>query len=262
MLPRRDHRYGRARTAHHGARPQRSAGTRDRDGGRRLHRCGVLVHQLYVVRRPRRHHRPYLRGYLRRHRTTLSAPIPSQITDRRRYRSPSPSHCSRGRCSCSTDRWTTECRRRPPREHATRFPDALVGSAQHSTLCLDTTLCLSRNRPTSTLPTLSPQTYPERSDRLQEVRVASPLRIQGSPRIPEQFRAVRSAVRRSPLPWVQIPPSPPREPQLSWGSLVCAPRQPGSGSSGRAQAIAIRRRRTSRSMSSSFLTYTQPAPSV
>lgn len=36
----------------------------------------------------------------------------------------------------------------------------------------------------------------------------------------------------------------------------------GSGSSSRAHAIAMSRRSTSRSMSSSFLTYTQPAPSV
>ncbi|QNE18213.1 hypothetical protein F1D05_10285 [Kribbella qitaiheensis] len=42
---------------------------------RRLHRLGVLVHFVDVVRQPSRHHRTRLQRHLRRHRTQLRAPL-------------------------------------------------------------------------------------------------------------------------------------------------------------------------------------------
>ena len=47
--------------------PHRASGT-FRRRGRRLHRRGLLVHQLNIVRQPRRHRRPDVLRHLRRHR--------------------------------------------------------------------------------------------------------------------------------------------------------------------------------------------------
>ena len=62
--------------------PHRPRGTLGR-GGRRLHRCRVLVHQLHLVRQPGRHHRPDLLRHLRRYRPDVGARL-HRRPDRRR----------------------------------------------------------------------------------------------------------------------------------------------------------------------------------
>src|SRR5918998_1164147 len=55
-----------------------------RRSGRRLHRGGVLVHQLDVVRQPGRHRRTDVLRHLRRHRPRLGPPVRPRPGRRRR----------------------------------------------------------------------------------------------------------------------------------------------------------------------------------
>ena len=62
---------------------------RRRAGGGRLHRRGVLVHLVHVVRQPRRHRRPGLHRHLRRHRPRLGARLRARPARRGAVASPS-----------------------------------------------------------------------------------------------------------------------------------------------------------------------------